>query len=174
MSDKKNLFPIDPSVPYRDDNYVRPSKFKALMGKAEQAASRSHDAETQVGAVLVSNKSGADIASGCNGFVRSANDKKLPNIRPYKHLYILHAEENLVANCARHGISMEDCTVICTHSPCIKCMRLLFQCGITRVIIKNKYKDFESLKNLDDLTIRENQTPEGYTELYYEIKQHDE
>lgn len=173
MSEKKNPFEIDPQVPYRDESYTRPTKLTALMGKAEEAATRSHDAETQVGAILVSNKSGAALADGCNGFVRDADDKKLPNIRPYKHFYILHAEENLIANCGRHGIKMEDCTVVCTLSPCVKCMRLLFQCGITRVIVKNKYRDFEHLKNLKDLEITETLTPEGFTELTYRIKVHE-
>lgn len=140
------------------------------MEQAEVVAKRSHDAETIVGSILVSNKSGAVLATGFNGFVRGTNDKLLPRTRPDKHKFMVHSEENLVANCAKHGISMDDCTLICTHSPCIKCMRLIFQCGITRVIIKNKYRDFESLKLMEDIHIEESQTPEGYFELTYVVK----
>lgn len=148
----------------------RPSKLENMMKIAEVVAERTHDAERQVGSVLVSNQSGAIKATGYNGFVRGANDSKLPNTRPDKHKVIVHSEENLIANCARHGISMDDCTVICTLSPCIKCMRLLFQCGITRVIVKTKYKDFEDLKKMDDIEIVESLTDEGLIELIYKAK----
>lgn len=138
---------------------------------AEVVAKRSHDSQTIVGSVLVSNQSGAVLATGYNGFVRGAKDKFLPTTRPEKYKFIVHSEENLVANCAKHGISMNDCTLICTLSPCTKCMRLLFQCGITRVIVKNKYKDFEDLKQMGDITVEERQTPEGYFELLYIAKE---
>src|SRR5258708_4938896 len=104
------------------------------MDMAEVVSMRSHDAETKVGAVLVNNKSGAILATGFNGFVRGACDSELPTTRPQKYEFILHAETNLMANCARHGISMEDCTLISTLSPCKQCMRLMINCGITMVI----------------------------------------
>jgi len=147
----------------------RQSKIENYMEMAEVVAKRSHDAETVVGSVLVSNKSGAILATGFNGFVRGAKDKNLPNIRPEKYKFIVHSEENLVANCAKHGISMEDCTLVCTMSPCVKCMRLLFQCGITKVIVKKKYKDYEDLKKMGDIEIEERQTEEGFFELTYKV-----
>jgi dCMP deaminase len=149
---------------------MRPSKYTTYMEIAESVAKRSHDSETKVGAVLVSNKSGAMLATGFNGFVRGAPDGKLPTTRPEKYKFIVHSEENLVANCARHGISMDDCTLVCTHSPCVKCMRLIFQCGITQVLVKEKYRDFESLKQMEDIHISETKTPEGYFLLKYETK----
>ena len=58
---------------------IRPSKLATYMAMADVAARRSHDAETQVGSVLVKADSGAVIATGCNGFVRGAPDRLLPN-----------------------------------------------------------------------------------------------
>ena len=142
----------------------RPSKIKLAMMHAEIEALRSHDAETQVGAVLIHNVSGAIIAMGCNGFVRGAPDWKLPNKRPDKYKYMVHAEENLIANCAKHGISTMDCTLICTLSPCVRCMRLIYQCGIKRVIVKELYKDFHELLLMEDIEIEEKKEGE-----YYEI-----
>ena len=139
------------------------------MDMADKKAERSHDAETKVGCILINNESEAEIAMGYNGFVRGASDKDLPNKRPDKYQYMVHAEQNLMANCARHGISMENCTVVCTMSPCVTCMRLLFQAGITRVIVKEKYRDFEKLKKMKDLEIEEKQTPEGFWELRYKV-----
>lgn len=148
---------------------MRPSKLQTYMEVAETVAKRSHDAETQVGAVLVKNNTGAIIATGYNGFVRGTGDKELPNTRPEKYNYIVHAEQNLISNCARHGISMDDCTLICTLSPCCSCMRILFQCGITRVIVKQQYKDFENILQMKDVDVDVGRTPEGYIELKYSV-----
>jgi len=122
---------------------MRPSKIRNYMDIAEVVAQRSHDSETKVGAVLINNSSGAIIATGYNGFVRGACDEKLPTTRPEKYEFILHAEQNLIANCARHGISMEDCALICTLSPCKTCMRLMIACGITKVVVRDLYRDFQ-------------------------------
>ena len=145
----------------------RPSKFFNLMEVAEIVAKRSPDPETKVGAVLVSNKSGAILATGFNGFIRGANDSLLPKTRPDKYKYIVHAEENLIANCARHGIAMDDCSLFCTYSPCSKCMRLLFQSGITQVIIQYLYRDFDELNQMLDIKITEKITDEGFIILTY-------
>ena len=149
---------------------TRPSSLETYMKMAFNVAERSHDAETQVGALLVSNKSGAILATGYNGFVRGADDETLPNTRPEKYKFMVHSEENLIANCARHAISMDDCMVVCTMSPCVKCMRLLFQCGITKVVVRDKYRDFEDLKSMGDIEIQEKKTPEGFFELVYLVK----
>lgn len=128
-------------------------KVEWFMGFAEQASKRSPDAETKVGSVLVNTHTGAVLAMGFNGFVRNAPDHRLPKTRPDKYKYIVHSEVNLVANCARHGISMANCEVYCTLSPCVNCMRTLFQCGITRVYIKEFYREFDEVKKMNDLHI---------------------
>ena len=149
---------------------MRKSKMEVNMNVAEAVAQRSHDAETQVGAVLVKNDSGAIIATGFNGFVRGAPDDKLPSTRPEKYPYMRHAEENIISNCARHGISTNNCTLFCTLTPCCSCMRLLWQCGITIVIAKEKYRDWEKLIEMQDLAVDMSMTPEGYWRLTYKEK----
>lgn len=131
-------------------------KHEWYMQIAETVALKSPDEETKVGSILVKKETGALIATGFNGFVRGAPDAFLPKIRPHKHKYIVHSEINLIANCAKHGISTEGCIVYCTLSPCANCMRTLFQAGIKEVIIKNFYKDFEELLDLKDLGITVN------------------
>lgn len=148
---------------------MRPSKVSNYMDMAEVVAQRSHDAETKVGAVLVNNKSGAVLATGFNGFVRGANDNNLPCTRPLKYEFILHAEENLIANCARHGISMEDCTLICTLSPCKKCMRLMINCGVTKVIVRELYKDFNDILNMPDVKTGISRREDGLHEITYSV-----
>lgn len=132
---------------------MRQSKIQNYMEIAEVVSKRSHDSETKVGAVLVNNESGAIIATGYNGFVRNAPDSVLPTTRPDKYEYIIHAEQNLIANCARHGISMDNCTLVCTLSPCKLCMRILYNCGITKVIVRDLYKDFQDIRDMKDIDI---------------------
>jgi len=145
----------------------RPSKIKTYMDVCDVVKLRSHDAETKVGAILVKNSSGAIIASGCNGFVRGADDSKLPNTRPEKYKFIIHAEANLIANCANLGIAMNDCTLVCTLSPCVSCMRWLFQCGITKVIVKDLYKDFSDLITMKDIIVAVSKDENNFYELNY-------
>jgi dCMP deaminase len=139
------------------------------MDIAEIVAQRSHDSETKVGAVLVNNKSGAILATGYNGFVRGVNDAVLPSKRPEKYEYILHAEQNLISNCARHGISMEDCSLFCTLSPCKLCMRMLVNSGITKVIAKTLYKDFNEILNMKDIKVEINQDSNGFYHINYKV-----
>lgn len=146
----------------------RPSKEKYWMGIAEAVSARSHDEETKVGAILVKNDTGMVVASGFNGFVRGAPDASLPKIRPDKYKYMVHAEENLMAHCARNGIEIDNCTLVITLSPCQRCLRLMWQAGITQVICRDIYRD-HSL-DMDDLDIAQEQTIEGYYRLIYDSK----
>lgn len=137
------------------------------MALAEVKASRSPDSQTKVGCVLIDLDSDSEIAMGYNGFVRNAPDENLPTTRPDKYEYIVHAEENMIANCARLGIATNKCLLVCTLSPCSKCMRLIYQAGITQVLIKDKYKGFDCLKKMKDIEICEQETPEGFILLTY-------
>lgn len=152
---------------------MRPTKTKNYMEIADVVSQRSHDSETKVGAVLVNNASGAIIATGFNGFVRGANDNRLPSTRPLKYEFILHAEQNLIANCARHGISMEDCTLICTMSPCKLCMRLMINCGITKVVTRELYKDFQDILDMPDVKTGMVKREDGLYEITYSVGQQD-
>lgn len=121
--------------------------------RALATASASPDTSTKVGALLIHGESGAVIAEGYNGFIRGAQDDKLPMTRPEKYDYIIHAETNLLCNAVRHGVSTNKCVIYCTISPCIKCMRMLYQAGITEVYVKGFYSDFEQCSNMLDLSL---------------------
>lgn len=138
------------------------------MSIAEAAATRSHDEETKVGAILVKNDTGMVVATGHNGFVRGANDKFLPTTRPEKYKFMVHAEENLVAHCARNGIGIDNCTLIITLSPCQKCLRIMWQAGITQVVCRDIYRDHTI--DLPDLSITQELTEEGYHRLTYKAQ----
>ncbi len=146
---------------------MRPSKLQNYMEIAETVAKRSHDAQTKVGALLINNNSGAILATGFNGFVKGAPDNILPNTRPDKYEYILHAEMNLLTNCARHGISMNDCFLVCTMSPCKLCMRLMINSGVNLVIAKNLYTDFGDILKMKDVNVTYAETSDGFYEIHY-------
>lgn len=146
---------------------MRQSKKENYMDFAEVAAKRSHDAETQVGAILVKNDSGAIVATGFNGFVRGAADSVLPNTRPDKYQFMMHAEQNIISHCCRHGISTENTVLYCTMTPCQQCARMMWQCGIKAVYAKNQYKDFNETRNMKDLPVVWTITDEGFTYMEF-------
>ena len=127
-------------------------KLQNYMKQAEVVAENSPDEETQVGSILVKEDSGAVIASGYNGHVRGTFTK-LATKRPEKYKVMIHAETNLIYNCARHGISTNSCFIVQTLSPCIDCTRALYQSNIKTVYFKEKYKDFEVNYNMPDIEI---------------------
>lgn len=51
---------------------------------------------------------------------------------------MVHAEENCVAN----STHKPDMTAYITHLPCHRCMRLMWQCGVRRIITPKNRKVF--------------------------------
>ena len=103
-----------------------------LMGFAEHAARKSKDS-TQVGAALTTPE-GSVLITAYNGPPRGVRDLPERRERPAKYLFASHAEQNLIAFAARHGIKTEGLAVYVTHPCCSACMKSLIQAGIKRVI----------------------------------------
>ena len=104
-----------------------------LMGFAEQAARKSKDS-TKVGAVLVGPDERTVLLTSFNGPPMGVRDTPERRERPTKYLFASHAEANLIAFAARHGIKTDGCSVHVTHMPCASCARTLIQAGIRRVL----------------------------------------
>lgn len=105
-----------------------------LYKHAELASQKSKDT-TQVGAALVAPDGRTVLMTGYNGPPRGVRDD-IPerSERPTKYLYASHAEANLIAHAARHGVRTDGCTVFTTHQPCAACCRTLIQAGIRSVV----------------------------------------
>ena len=144
--------------------YVKSKKILSYLKRAQVVAENSPDAETKVGAVLISKNTGSVISEGYNGFVRGARDEKIPKTRPQKYEYVVHAEENLICNAARNGVRTDDCFVVQTISPCIRCARLLYQSGIDTVYYENYYGGTDEVKRLADIKL-EYTFYNGYTKI---------
>lgn len=143
------------------------------MKQATIVAEDSHDTKTQVGAMLVHKQTKAVLSQGYNGYVRGAPDDILPNgDDDDKHEYMRHAEENLISNAARHGVCVADCLVICTLSPCKRCLRFLWNSGIDTIYfpLENQYKDLEDSCNMGDLNVERNVLANKFVQLTLSAK----
>jgi dCMP deaminase len=108
-------------------------------------SSRSSDVQTQCGCVLVS-PDHTVLSTGYNGFIRDIDDTALPNLRPFKYDFMIHAEHNAILNCARNGTTTVGATAYITGSPCNWCLQYMWQAGIVRIVYSD-FNDIEMLKN---------------------------
>jgi len=108
----------------------RPTWEHTFLTIAYEIAKRSHDAQTQCGAVVV-NKNNRILGLGYNGFIRKINDNILPNIRPFKYDFMLHAELSSIMNCEHRP---ENGTIFTTGKPCLHCLQVIYQAGINKIV----------------------------------------
>jgi len=106
-----------------------------FMTLALVASLKSKDKSTQVGAVIVDNKKRKVVSSGYNGFPRYVDDDKIPQDRPEKYKYVVHAELNAILHAERN---LDDCTLYVTVFPCSECMKAVIQSGMKQVIYLNE------------------------------------
>lgn len=92
---------------------------------------------TKVGALLVDDKS--VLLTAFNGPAQGVEDKpeRFSRENGEKYLWAEHAEQNLITLAARHGLSTDGKTVVCTHFCCSRCAGILVQAGIKEVILGN-------------------------------------
>lgn len=130
-------------------------KEETFIEIAKLMAKNSYAERLKVGAVLA--KEDRIMATGYNGTPRGysneceyidtiTGDKKTKNI-------VVHAEQNLLMFCAKHGIKTEGCTLYITHSPCIDCAKLIASSGIKEVIYDEDYRCNEGIELLRELDV---------------------
>jgi len=139
----------------------RPDWNEYFMRMAELAAERSTCIRRRVGAVLVKDK--RVLATGYNGAPTKIphceetgcwrEKKNVPSGERHEICRGIHAEQNLIAQAALHGVKTEGATVYCTTQPCIICAKLLINAGIKKIYYKNSYDDQFTKKMLDQSEI---------------------
>lgn len=103
----------------------------AMMGLALQAAKRSTDPSTKVGAVVAHGS--RVLACGCNALPSDVEcTSERLNDRHIKLQVMLHAEESALA--AAGGIAAAGCTLYTTVPPCAHCAAVAVQCGVKRIV----------------------------------------
>lgn len=124
----------------------------------------------QVGAVLVRDK--RIIASSYNGPPSGARKcqgggESCDLTQTCTHA--VHAEANLIAYCAKHGIATNDAIMVLTTCPCKKCSELIIQAGIKKVVFNSDYRLNEGLELLQNsgITIIKYTGTETFTDDFF-------
>lgn len=107
-----------------------PTKAEVFLTMAYVLSSLSKDAQTHCGCIITDAKHRI-IGGGYNSFPMGCPDHELPNTRPYKYPYVIHAESNALAFCTTRP---EGATVYITVAPCLECIKRMWQEGISRVV----------------------------------------
>src|SRR5690554_1474621 len=94
----------------------RPSWDEFFLLHAILQSRRSGDAQTKMGCVLV--KDNTILSGGYNGVMRGVIERNIPNVRPSKYPFFIHAEHNSLLNCARNGVSTIGATSYTNERPC--------------------------------------------------------
>ena len=139
----------------------RPSWNEYFMEMAELAAKRSTCLRRKVGAVLVKDK--RILATGYNGAPKKLphceetgclrEEKNVPSGERHEICRGIHAEQNLIAQSAIHGVKTDGATVYCTNQPCSICTKILINAGIEKIYYKNPYNDEFTKKLLEQSEI---------------------
>ena len=127
----------------------RPTRTDVLLCIAYTIASRSTCTRLQVGAVAA--RDSRILVSGYNGAPAGTPHCTHPPTEVCTRS--VHAEANLVAYAARHGVSLKGATIYCTDSPCYTCACLLVNTGIKQVVFHRQYRDDSGLRLLADVGI---------------------
>jgi dCMP deaminase len=122
---------------------IRPSWDEYFKEIVQVTAKRSPCERLQVGCLLV--KDNRIVSQGYNGFLPGC--EHLSIIRDSHEQATVHAEQNAISDCAKRGVSCENCTAYITHYPCIICCRILLAAGITKIKYINDYRNDELVEH---------------------------
>ncbi len=120
---------------------ARASWDEYFMAIARVVATRSTCDRKHVGAVIVRDR--MILTTGYNGSIRG-----LPHCDEAGHLMegghcvrTIHAEANAIVQAARNGVRLEAGDIYVTASPCFQCFKLIANCGLSRVVFGEFYRD---------------------------------
>lgn len=134
-------------------HFKRPSWDEYFMEIAEVTKSRSNCIRMNVGVVIVRDK--RIVTTGYNGTpmgvkncfeggCKRCMDRHNNLIRAGENkekCVCIHGEQNAILQSAYHGVSTRGATMYSTVMPCTSCAKMILNCGIVRVVYKEKYTD---------------------------------
>ena len=142
-----------PNQELLDITYMKMARCWAALSKAQRK---------QVGCLIV--KDGTIISDGYNGTPSGFDNvceweeelgtypSNTPRDQKERRLVtkpeVLHAESNAISKLAKSTQSSDGATLYATCSPCLECSKLIIQCGITRIVYGEKYRNDEGLSLL--------------------------
>lgn len=104
-----------------------------FMAHAFLTSQKSIDPSTKHGSVLVS-KDNRILSTGYNGPLKNIDDSKVPLTRPEKYYWLIHSEENCLLSYNGSVRDIEDSRIYITGRPCYRCLRMILQKGIKKII----------------------------------------
>jgi dCMP deaminase len=125
----------------------RPSWDQYFKEIVQVTAKRSPCDRLQVGCLLV--KDNRIVSQGYNGFLPGCKHQSI--MRDGHEQATVHAEQNAISDCAKRGVSCEDCTAYITHYPCIICCRILLAAGIKKIKFINNYNNDELVAHFTEM-----------------------
>jgi dCMP deaminase len=140
----------------------RPSWDEYFIKAAFLVSERSTCLRRHVGAVLVKEKQ--ILATGYNGAPMGVEhcdsvgclreELKVPSGQRHEICRGLHAEQNVILQAAKHGVSVRESTIYITNAPCSICAKMIINAGITEVIIADNYPDEMAKKFLKEARVK--------------------
>lgn len=112
---------------------LNPDKVIRFLSSAETISTHSKDPRTKVGAIILDPEYGI-VSSGWNDLPRGVEHVEDRYTSPTKYKWIVHAETNAIANAARRGIALKNCTLLVAHNIiCAQCCAIAIQSGIKSI-----------------------------------------
>ena len=110
-------------------------------------ATRSVCPRLKVGCIFV--RDNRLIAQGYNGYLSGCPHE--PIIENNHNIATIHAEQNAIIDCAKRGVSCNNCEAYITHYPCFNCMKFLCAAGITQIYYFDDYNNDKNVAILADI-----------------------
>jgi len=118
-------------------NKLRPTWDEYFKQITYLVSTRSSCEKLHVGCLFV--KDNRIIAQGYNGYIAGCEHKMV--IRDNHNIGTIHAEQNAITDCAKRGVSSDNCVAYISHYPCFNCMKLMVSCGICEIKYIDDYKN---------------------------------
>lgn len=154
----KNKYPQDYFLNICEDIYNkhknciqkvdRPEWMDYFLGMTLVVAQRSIDAQTKCGAIITS-PDHKILGTGYNSFSRGLPDEKIPNLRPNKYDFIIHAENNCLINCTGLTHQYEYVNMYISMRPCFQCLKLILNYNIKNLFIIERPVSLKTDENKD-------------------------
>lgn len=112
----------------------RPSWNNYFMSMAILTAQRSCDISTKHGCILV-DKNNRVVSTGYNSYLPGLPDDQMPNNRPDKYDWFIHAEDNMINQAPIDLLSAKDLRVYVSGRPCYPCLTKLINARIFHIIM---------------------------------------
>tara|TARA_A100001015_G_scaffold320715_1_gene448158 strand:+ start:552 stop:968 length:417 start_codon:yes stop_codon:yes gene_type:complete len=122
----------------------RPSWGEYFKEIVKLTAKRSSCERLKVGCLFI--KENRIIAQGYNGYISGCNH--IPIIKDNHNIATIHAEQNTITDCAKRGVSSNNCIAYITHYPCYNCTKLMISCGICEI---NYIEDYNNDNLVNEL-----------------------